>query len=230
MATEPAANGSAAQEAPAILIMARVPRRGEVRPALESLIGADHCVALQTTLLLQALEWARALAPREIYIAHEPADGGRELRALLGEGVTMFPQNGDGIAGRLADAVGRIYTHGRGPVVVVWPDLPQLRPEHALAALGDLAAGADVVLGPVFEGGFYLVGFTRPIPALFALPEKFWRGSDGIGMALAAGSDGRPLEVGILRPERGLHRPADVRAALADPLLPPAVARALGRR
>jgi hypothetical protein len=28
------------------------------------------------------------------------------------------------------------------------------------------------------------------------------------------------LEIGILRVERALHRPADVRAALADPLLP----------
>jgi hypothetical protein len=33
-----------------------------------------------------------------------------------------------------------------------------------------------------------------------------------------------------LRAERALHRPADVRAALADPTLPAPVARALGRR
>jgi hypothetical protein len=37
------------------------------------------------------------------------------------------------------------------------------------------------------------------------------------------------LELGILRAERALHRPADVRAALADPLLEPEVARILGR-
>ena len=45
---------------------------------------------------------------------------------------------------------------------------------------------------------------------------------------LAANKAG--LEVGILRGERALHRPADARAALADPLLPEAVARALGRK
>jgi hypothetical protein len=34
----------------------------------------------------------------------------------------------------------------------------------------------------------------------------------------------------MLRVERALLRPADVRAALADPTLPETVARALGRR
>jgi hypothetical protein len=37
------------------------------------------------------------------------------------------------------------------------------------------------------------------------------------------------LELGILRAERALHRPADVRAALADPLLPAGVGRILKR-
>ncbi|MBV8941466.1 MAG: hypothetical protein JO240_07020, partial [Solirubrobacterales bacterium] len=35
------------------------------------------------------------------------------------------------------------------------------------------------------------------------------------------------LHVGLLRAERPLHRPADVRAALADPLLPGEVGRVL---
>jgi hypothetical protein len=47
-------------------------------------------------------------------------------------------------------------------------------------------------------------------------------------IGLAAARDAG-LEVGLLRAERALHRPADVRAALADPLLPAEVARVLGR-
>jgi hypothetical protein len=47
-------------------------------------------------------------------------------------------------------------------------------------------------------------------------------------MGLAAAQDAG-LEVGILRAERALHRPADVRAALADPTLPEAVGRVLRR-
>jgi glycosyltransferase A (GT-A) superfamily protein (DUF2064 family) len=209
--------------------MARAPRRGEVRHALESLIGLDGCLALQAALILEAMRWARTLYPRAIYVAHEPGDAGRDLQRLAGDDVHVFPQNGDGIAGRVADAVGRVSAHSSGPIFIVWPDLPRLGEIHAEAARLDLTAGADLVLGPVFDGGYYLIAIARPLPSLFALPEAVWRGPDSFNQVLLAASKAG-LEVGILRGERALHRPADARAALADPLLPDAVARALGRR
>ncbi len=214
---------------PAVLLMARAPRRGQVRQALEPVIGQDGCVALQTALLIEALAWARQLRPRAIHVAHDPPDAAREMRALAGEEAFLFPQNGDGIAGRLADAVGRVFARGPGPLIIVWPDLPQLRSAHADAALDDLRAGCDVVFGPVFDGGFYLIAIARPIPVLFRLSEQLWRGADAMTMGLAAARDA-DLELGILRAERALHRPADVRAALADPTLAGPVAKALGKR
>ncbi|MGO9752029.1 MAG: DUF2064 domain-containing protein [Solirubrobacteraceae bacterium] len=215
--------------APAVLIMARAPRRGQIRPALEPLLGPDGCVALQSALIAQTAQWARALAPRAIHVAHDPPDSGRELRRLVGPDAILFPQNGDGISGRLADGSARVFARGLGRLLIVWPDLPRLRRAHAEAALDDLQAGCDVVLGPAYDGGFYLVGISRPMPKLFALPELTWRSADAMTMALAAAREAG-LEVGLLRAERALHRPADVRAALADPTLPEDVARALGRR
>jgi uncharacterized protein len=214
---------------PAVLIMARAPRRGEVRRALEPVIGADGCVALQAELIVQAVAWARAIAPRAIHVAHDPPDAAPELRLLAGPEAILFPQNGDGIAGRLADGAARVFARGPGPLLIVWPDLPRLRAVHAEAALDDLRSGCDVVFGPVFDGGFYMVAINRPLPNLFSLPELAWRSSDAMTMGLAAAREAG-LEVGILRAERALHRPADVRAALADPTLPESVARALGRR
>lgn len=221
-----AGNGSGP---PAVLLMARAPRRGEVRHALEPLIGLDGCVALQTALIVEAMRWARSLEPRELYVAHEPADAGRDLQRLVGEDVVLFPQNGDGIAGRVADAVARISAHSPGPIFIVWPDLPRLGQIHAEAARIDLADGADLVLGPVFDGGYYLISLSRPLPSLFALPEQVWRGPDSFNQVLRAATRAG-LEVGVLRWERALHRPADARAALADPLLPEAVGKALGRK
>ncbi len=215
-----------------VLIFARAPRRGTVRRALEPLLGVDGAVKVHATLLVQAVEWARTLAPDAIYAAYEPADAGPEVEALLGEDVIGFPQVGDGIAGRFRHAVGRMFEDGAGPVLVLWPDLPYLKASLGLAALSDFAAGTDVVLGPVFDGGFYLVGLARPLPRLFELEEQDWRGPGALGMAMAAAvqAGSEPLEVGLLRVERALHRPSDVRAALADPLLPVGMAKALGRR
>jgi glycosyltransferase A (GT-A) superfamily protein (DUF2064 family) len=213
---------------PAVLVMARAPRRGEVRRALEPVLGGERCAALQSALIGDVLAWAEVIAPGAVHVAHDPPDAGRELRELIGAEATLFPQNGDGIAGRLADAAGRVFAHAGGPLLIVWPDLPHLRPEHASAALGDLAAGCDVVFGPSIDGGFYLIAVARPLPELFALPEPAWRSSDVMAIALAAARDAR-LEIGILRAERALHRPADVRAALVDPLLPARIGSILQR-
>jgi glycosyltransferase A (GT-A) superfamily protein (DUF2064 family) len=206
--------------------MVRAPRRGEVRRALESLLGAERCAALQATLIVQTIAWANAVAPDGVHIAHEPADARGEIRRLSGANAALFPQNGEGIAGRLADAVARVFAHHDGPLLIVWPDIPRLRQQHARSALGDLSAGCDVVLGPSIDGGFYLIGIDRPLPKLFALPENAWRSPDVMKIGLAAARDAG-LEVGLLRAERALHRPADVRAALADPLLPADLARVL---
>jgi uncharacterized protein len=213
----------------AVLIMARAPRRGEVRRALEPLLGADRCAALQAALIRMAAEWGRDIADGSVHVAHDPPDALGEVRRLVGPRAVMFPQNGDGIAGRLADAAARVFSRQRGPLLIVWPDIPRLRVDHARAALDDLEAGCDVVLGPCLEGGFYLIGIRRPLPKLFALPERVWRSPDVMALGLTAVRDAG-LELGLLRVERALHRPADVRAALADPLLPAEVAELLGRR
>lgn len=208
--------------------MARAPRPGEVRRALEPVLGRDGCLELQAALIAQAAAWAREVGAGALHVAHEPPDAGAELRRLVGPDAVLFPQNGEGIAGRLADASARVLTRSGGPLLIVWPDLPQLRVAHATAALDDLSSGCDVVLGPAIDGGLYLVGIPRPLPELFALPEQAWR-NDVMGVALTAIRD-VGFEVGILRAERALHRPADVRAALADPVLPAEVAAILRRR
>ena len=213
---------------PAVLIMARAPRAGEVRRALEPVLGREGCLELQAKLIANAAAWARRIGAGAPHVAHDPPDSGGELRRLVGGDAVMFPQNGEGIAGRLADASARVLARNGGPLLIVWPDLPRFRTVHALGALEDLRTGCDVVLGPAIDGGLYLVGIPRPLPELFALPEQAWR-KDVMAVAGAAIRD-VGFEVGILRAERALHRPADVRAALADPLLPGDVGAILRRQ
>jgi hypothetical protein len=202
--------------------MARAPRPGTVRPALEPLLGSARCAELQAALMVRACAWAAETAPGAVHVGYEPLDAGPELRALLGPEVSLFPQSGAGISGRLAQASARLFVRGDGPVLIIWPDLVRWRSDHATAALGDLAAGCDVALGPEFDGGFYMIGLGRPVPALFQLPERAWRSPDAMSAAIVAAREA-DLEVGLLRTERGLRQPEDLRALLADPLTDPEI-------
>ena len=123
----------------------------------------------------------------------------------------------------------RVFARNDGPLLIVWPDLPQAATRPCRPARSsDLAAGCDVVFGPVIDGGLYMIALGRPLPKLFALPEQAWRSPDVMMLGVAAAREAG-LEIGILRAERALQRPADVRAALADPLLPDELAAILKR-
>lgn len=119
---------------------------------------------------------------------------------------------------RPAEAGARGVDDRDRPLVIAWPDLARWRADHATGALGDLEAGCELSVGPLFDGGFYLVAFAHPMSVLPALPDEIWQSPDAMAIAFTA-AYGAGAEAGMLRAERGLHSPEDVRAALADPLL-----------
>lgn len=217
---------------PAVLVMGRAPRTwlmmaraphtsrhpGGRVDELESQLGPERWVALQELLLSRAVSWASDVAPGAVYVAYEPVQARSQFGVLLGPEVHLFVQNGAGRGGKLANAAVRALAGGDGPLLVVWPDLPNWCREHAESALGDLRAGCALSVGPVFDGGFYLLALARPLSALLGLPERTWRSPEALATVLAAAHEAG-AETGLLRPERGLHSPEDVRAALADPLL-----------
>ncbi len=111
-------------------------------------------------------------------------------------------------------AARRAFTALGGPLLIAWPELAVWRPVHGDGALGDLADGCGASVGPLFDGGFYLLALAESLPALLELP----RGPDAMNRAFTAALEAE-LQIGLLRAERGLRTAADVAAALADPLL-----------
>jgi hypothetical protein len=128
--------------------------------------------------------------------------------------------------GPVAEATERVLAEHAGPLLAVWPVLARFRPDHAVGALGDLEAGAGLVIGPVIDGGLYLLGLSRPLGELVNVPDESWVGEGAMSTAFQAAADAG-IEVGMLRAERALRSPDDVRAALADPLTPDQIGRIL---
>ncbi len=151
----------------------------------------EPVAGLTAALEAEADRWANEVAPGRVYRANGSAD----------------------------EATARVLSAHDGPLLVVWPVLARLRREHAAGALGDLRDGVELVIGPVIDGGLYLLGLGRPLGELMDLPGEAWSGADAMSSALAAAA-AAGQEVGILRGERALRSEADVRAAIADPLTP----------
>ncbi len=175
---------------PAVLL-ARLADRG--RDELVAALGAERGGAVAELLEAQAEEWAREL-------------GGGEPRSVP-------------LGATLAEQVASIAGPEDRPVAVIWPALARPRPDLTRAIVDDLAAGCDVVFGPLVDGGLYLLGFQRPLPLVADLLAGDVA-PDGFAAALSVAAESG-LEIGYLRPERSLASADGVALALADPLTPP---------
>jgi hypothetical protein len=177
--------------APAVLLMGSASDSDPSRRELDELLGQARAARLASALRAEAEAWAGDVASGAVYSGDEP----------------------------VADATARVLGEHPGPLLVAWPVLTRFRPDLEDGALGDLGAGCELVVGPLIDGGLYLLGLTRPLAELVPVPDQTWSSGDAMTAAFAAAVEAR-FEVGILRAERALRAPGDVRAALADPLTP----------
>lgn len=208
------------------LVLARAPVPGRCKTRLQPRLGPDGCAALQGALLRRAAAWAAAVAPGDAVVVY---DGPRALvEPLVPAGVELVEQVAGDLGDRLAAAVRHACAPGAG-LLVVGTDCPALSAAHAAAAYGDLAAGADLTIGPAMDGGWYLMGLRAPTVELFDLPTEIWGGPEVLMRTLAI-AQRLGLSVGMLRAERDLDEPADAAALLADPLLAPELAPLLQPR
>ena len=180
---------------------------------------------LERALIRRAARWAAEVGEAWIAVAPERAED--EVRPLVPATARLVAQRGAEHGERIAAAVDEVLEGGERPLLIAGTREPRLGRAHAEAALSDLAAGCDLVFGPALTGGFYLVGITRARPELFALPSDAW-GTPRVMEGMLDAARAEALEVGLLRPERGLVTAADARAARLDPLTPPEIAALLG--
>jgi len=207
-----------------VLVMAKAPRAGAVKTRLEPMLGRDGCARLQAALIAVVSAWAAEVAPGSAYLAFGGEEG--ELRPHVGDGVHCFPDCAGDLGDRLTAATARVFRERPDPLLVVGTDMPLLTRAHAREAEAVLRGGADVTFGPALDGGYWMVGLSRPSPDVFDL------GGDWGGPAVLARSLERAemagLRTELLGMERDLDDPADARALADHPRLPPAVAEVLG--
>ena len=155
----------------AVVVMAREPLPGTVKTRLRPSLPDDDIAALYEAFLRDRVEQVRSLRGVSPVIAYTPPEGGAFFAGLAPD-FRLLPQAGDGLSARLINLVEQVLGAGHAGVIATDSDSPTLPTGHLQDAVDRLAAdGADVVLGPSDDGGYYLVGLRRLYPELFdAMP------------------------------------------------------------
>ncbi len=149
-----------------LLIFARAPVPGRVKTRLIPVLGAEGAARLHRALLERTLRAAggQQLMKVELWTTpHAPPEFIAEMRR---RGLPVHVQQGRDLGARMEHALADALR--RAPwAVVVGCDIPGLRRQDLVRAAHRLRNGADAVLGPAQDGGYWLVGLRRPCPALF---------------------------------------------------------------
>jgi rSAM/selenodomain-associated transferase 1 len=162
MATFPG-NPDAVASAVAIAILAKAPLPGLAKTRLAPTLGADGAAQLQARFIERTVTTAQAAAIGPVTLWAAPAHPAfQTISALLG--VTLAEQPEGDLGARMLAAIAA----ADGPAIVIGTDCPALTPEHLRTAARALMDGVDVVIVPVEDGGYGLIGMRRPQPALFA--------------------------------------------------------------
>ncbi|MBV8830108.1 MAG: TIGR04282 family arsenosugar biosynthesis glycosyltransferase [Acidobacteriaceae bacterium] len=158
-----------------LVIMAKAPRPGAVKTRLASCLSPNAVIAFYRCLLDDSLELARSLGSVEVAIMCPESDT-EELARLAGEKATVIAQKGDGLAAALTSVFAHFTELQARRVIAFNSDSPHL-PRSVLEEAFERLAAHDVVVGPTYDGGYYLVGAKAFHPTLF--------GRDGMGTSSA---------------------------------------------
>ncbi len=142
--------------------MARYPQPGRVKTRLARVLGDRAACELHHAFVLDLAARLRTL-PYPLTWAYWPPDA--PFPSLV-PGFECRPQHGRDLGERLRSAIDAAYAARPAPVLALGTDCPHLPLEAVGEAAGALGGGAEVVLGPAEDGGYYLLGVRRPIPEL----------------------------------------------------------------
>ncbi len=193
-----------------LLVFLKYPTPGKVKTRLAISMGAEAASEAYRMCAEQTLERLRTWHTQSVVFV-DPPGALASVRDWLGPIWRLTPQQGDTLGDRLEHATSSAFGEGARQVVAIGTDSPWLTPEEIEQAFTALEH-ADVALGPSEDGGYYLIGLSRPAPALF----------DGIAWSTAAvfqqtltRASALGLRVHTLRVGYDVDRPEDWQRFLA---------------
>jgi len=147
----------------ALIVVAKRPAPGKTKTRLSPPLTPELASALYECFLFDTLDEMRQVNDALHVIAYlDECDYFQHLAPDF----ELIPQEVDDLGERLDRALTSYLSRGYERVIIMDSDSPTLPPDYLSQAFDVLSDGADVVLGPCDDGGYYLIGIKSPAPRL----------------------------------------------------------------
>ena len=204
----------------AIVVMAKAPQPGQVKTRLVPPLSAGGAAVLAARFARRTLTTAVAAALGPVTLCCAP-DATHEFFQVCARrhGVALVDQGDGDLGARMQRALAMgLERHRR--VLLLGTDVPSVEPHDLRSAAAALGDGADVVIGPATDGGYWLIGARRIDASLF----------DGIAWStpgVLAATRGRIAALGWKAAEIATHADVDLPSDLEGLWATPATAALL---
>jgi len=140
-----------------LLFFVKNPERGKVKSRLAAVIGNDSAVSVYKNIVDRMLSTLKE-GTFPLYICFSPKNAQKPVKNWLGREYRYIPQNGKDLGERMRNGFTEAFEMGFKKVVLIGSDIPDLALEFIEEAFITLNK-SDAVIGPAFDGGYYLIGF-----------------------------------------------------------------------
>ena len=133
---------------------------GQVKTRFSQLIGEKITRGLYKAFVSDIMETLQQDPLYSLRIAFFPQKARSSVVRWLGTQNTYFPQKGTGLGERMENAFTQVFSEGFEKALIIGSDIPNLPRSIITNALESLST-RDAVIGPSFDGGYYLIGFRH---------------------------------------------------------------------
>lgn len=157
----------------ALVIFAKAPIPGQVKTRLCPPLTPDEAATLHGSFVLDTLERTKAAVDKlrvqmDRYLACAPSSTHVFFKIMEErQKVQLIDQIGDDLGARMHQAVETMFLRGYRRTIIMGTDVPTVPLEYLRQAL-TLLDNHDLTIGPALDGGYYLIGMSKPVPELFA--------------------------------------------------------------
>ncbi|HVJ33039.1 MAG TPA: TIGR04282 family arsenosugar biosynthesis glycosyltransferase [Terriglobia bacterium] len=154
----------------AVAIMCKTPRPGLSKTRLSPPLRPDECAEISGCFirdLAGTISHLTAEGQSKGYAVYTPLGSERELTRFLPSGFGMVPQCEGDFGVRLYRGIVDLLAIGHAGAILVNSDSPTLPRAILRAAVQAVREGDKLVLGPALDGGYTLIGLSRPHRHLF---------------------------------------------------------------
>lgn len=155
----------------ALAILCKTPSAGESKTRLAPFLSPDECAELSSCFIADLSNTIHeVMSELDVvgYAVYTPKGSESALKKLLPSDFELLPQFEGDFGERLNRGVIDLIALGHAGAVLINSDSPTLPRQILRAAVEAVRSADQVVLGPALDGGYTLIGLSRPHSQLFS--------------------------------------------------------------